>query len=257
MDLKINERLEKQKVAEYLAKRGTIPADDVEQQNEHLNGLISELVMNTLYVAPVTVTGEGEGRQLTFKLVKNPRGEQFFPIFTSSEDLEKWDEVKDMDTVQLPFDNFAIMLSGNDAINGVAINPFSDNFSVPKRIVAEWFERKQMIIQGHANHVITRDSKYELYAPSPYPFEISDKLCETAKDMPEVKRVWLRGITLDGRAGYMVIVDLDGDKQQLIPVLGNSVKGLLEDKQIHFVTYEPGFAEEAVKDVLPIYASNV
>lgn len=254
--LHINERLEKQKVAEIFAKRGTVAADDAEAQNELVNSLINELVMNTRYIAPVTITGEGEEKQLSFQMVKNPQGEHFFPIFTSSEDLEKWEEVKNSDTVQIPFDNFAVMLNGNNNVSGLAINPFTDNFRVPKRIVAQWFERKQMLVQGHANHAITKDSKYEIYAPSPYPFELSEKLCETAKDIPEVKRIWLRGMKLEGRDGYLAVVDLDGDRDKLIPVLGEAVRSLLNGLQIHFVTYGDGFAEEAVKDVLPIYATN-
>ena len=255
-NLHINERLEKQNVAEFFEKRGSVAADDTEKQNELVNGLVNELVMNTRYIAPVTITGEGDTRQMSFQMVKSPQGEHFFPVFTSSEDLEKWEEVKGLDTVQLSFDNYAVMLNNNSKIGGLAINPFSDNFRVDKRLVAQWFENKQMIVQGHANHAITKDSKYEIYAPSPYPFELSEKLSETAKDIPEVKRIWLRGIKLEGRDGYLAVVDMEGDKQKLIPVLGDSVRSLLNGMQIHFVTYGPGFAEEAVDNVLPIYAAD-
>lgn len=256
-NLHINERLEKQKVAEFFAQRGTVPADDKEKQVELVNGMINELVMNTTYIAPVTISGEGDSRQLSFKMVKNPQGEQYFPIFTSSEDLEQWEDVKDSDTVQLPFDNFAVMLNNNSKIGGVAINPFSDNFRVDRRVVAQWYERKQLLVQGHANHTITKDSKYELYAPSPYPFEISEKLAETAKDVPEVKRLWLRGIKLDGKDGYLVVVELsEGDRQKLIPVLGEAVRDLLNGGVIHFVAYGSEFADQAVENVVPIYARN-
>ena len=256
-NLYINEKLEKQKIAEFLAQRGTVARDDTEKQNELINGLIEELVMNTRFIAPVTLSGEGEGQQASFRMVKSPKGDHFFPAFTSSEDLEKWEEAKSSDTIQLSFDNYAVMLATNGSIGGMVINPFTDNFALDKRIVAQWFERKQMIVQGHANHAITKDSKYEIYALSPYPFELSDKLSEAAKELPEVERVWLRGINLDGRDGYLAVVDMTGDKQKLIPQLGDAVRGLLNGKLIHFVEYAPGFGEDAVKDVLPIYAKYV
>ena len=253
-DLHINEKLEKQKIAELLAQRGTIPPDDTQKQNEFLGSLIGELVMNTRFIAPVTISGEGDARNVSFHMVKSPKGENYFPTFTSSEDMEKWAEAKNADTVQLTFDNYAIMLANNSGISGLVVNPFTDNFAVDKHMVAQWFEHKQMIVQGHANHAITKDSEYELYAPSPYPFELSDKLCEVAKEQPEVERIWLRGIKLDGREGYLAVVDHTGDKSKLFPVLGEAVRSLLNGNIIHFVDHDPAFGEEAVKDVLPIYA---
>ena len=253
-DLHIDERLEKQKIAEFLAQRGTVSREDTEKQNELVNGLINELVMNTRFIAPVTLSGEAEAQQASFRMVKSPKGDHFFPAFTSSEDLERWEEAKDSQTIQLTFDSYAVMLANNSSIGGLVINPFTDNFALDKRIVAKWFERKQIIVHGHANSAITKDTKYEIYAPAPYPFELSDKLSEVAKEQPEVERVWLRGIKLDGRDGYLAVVEHTGDKQKLFPVLGDAVKSLLNGMLIHFVDFAPGFGEDAVKDVVPIFA---
>lgn len=255
-DLHINERLEKQKVAEYFAKRGTIPADDTKAQNDLVNQMIGELVMATVYIAPVTLSGEGAGREVSFRMVKSPQGENFFPVFTSSEDLEKWDEAKGADTIQLTFDDYAIMVANNSGtIGGIAINPFTDNFRIDRRLVAQWYQRKQLVVQGHANSVITKDTKYELYTPEPYPTELSDRLCETAKSVPEVKSMWLRGIKMDGRDGYLVVVEFTGgDKQKLIPVLGDACRELLGGNLLHIVTVGTPFAEEATKDIEPIFS---
>ena len=256
-NLHTDERLEKQKIAEFLAQRVAVRSEGTEKQKELINGLIEELVMNTLFIAPVTLSGEGDAQQVSFQMVRSPKGEHFFPAFTSSDDLEKWVDIIAPRTIQLTFDNYAVMLANNSNIGGLVINPFSDNFAVDKRLVAQWFERKQMIVQGHSNHVITNDSTYEIYAPDPYPSELSDKLCEAAKEMPGVERVWLRGINLDGRDAYLAVVDMTGDKQKLIPMLGDAVRGLLNGKFIHFVEYATGFGEDAVKDVQPIYAKDV
>lgn len=253
-NLHINEKLEKQKIAEFFEKRGTVDPNDKDAQNELVNDLIGELVMNTRFIAPVTLAGGEDALEITFQMVKSPQGEQFFPVFTSSEDLAKWEDMKDSQTVQPEFDDYAVMLSTNSNVGGIAVNPFSDNFRVDRRLVAQWFEQKQMIVKGHANHTITKDSKYEVYALSPYPFQLSDKLCEAAKELPEVERVWLRGIKLDGNDGYLAVVEATGDKNKLFPVLGNAVRGFLNGLPIHFVSYAPGFAEQAVEKVYPIYS---
>lgn len=256
-DLHINERLEKQKISELMAQRGTVASDDKEKQTEFLGSVIGELVMNTRFIAPVTLSGEGEAQQASFHMVKSPQGEQYFPAFTSSEDLEKWAEAKDADTVQMIFDNYAIMLANNSSIGGLVINPFTDNFAVSKQNVAQWFEHKQMLVQGHANSAITKDTEYEIYAPSPYPSELSDKLSEVGKERPEVERIWLCGIKLDGRDGYLAVVEHNGDKSKLFPVLGDAVRSLLNGNIIHFVEYAAGFGEDAVKDIQPIYSKDV
>lgn len=255
-DLHVDERLEKQKVAELFAQRGTAASEDVQKQNELVTALVAELVMNTRFIAPVTLSGEGDARQINFHMVKTPQGEPFFPAFTSSEDLEKWEDAKGLQTVQLEFDNYAIMMSNNNTLGGIAINPFSDNFRVDRRIVAQWYERKQMITKGYANNTITKESKYEVYALDPYPSELSDKLCETAKTLPEIKRVWLRGMDLEGKPAYLAVVEMTGEKGVLFPILGEAVRGLLDGRVIHVVEYAPGFPEEAVKDVQPIYSKN-
>lgn len=250
-----NEKLEKQKVAEFFAQRKTLDPNDEGAQSKLVNDLIGELVMNTRFIAPVTVVDGKEGsEEVTFQLIKSPQGEHFFPIFTSSDDLAQWEEVKDFQTIQLNFDNYARMLSNNGAIGGIAVNPFSDNFRVDKRLVAQWFEQKQMLLQGHASHEITKDTQYELYAPSPYPFQLSDKLCEAAKAIPEVQRMWLRGIKLNGKDGYLAVVEFDGDKNSIFTALGENAMNYLNGFPIHFVPYAPGFGEQSVENVLPIYA---
>lgn len=254
-NLYIDERLEQQKISEYFAQYKELDPKDEKAQSELMNNLIGELVMNTRLIAPVAIKEGKDGKKnIVFQLIKSTQGENFFPVFTASEELEKWEGLKDYRTIQLIFDNYAQMLAANDTCGGFVVNPFSDNFRVSKQSAQTWYEHKQMIVQGHASHMITKDSKYEVYAPSPFPFRLSDKLCETAKDIPDVKRIWLRGIKLDGTDGYLAVVEFGGDREKTLSALGNGSRDYLNGMPIHFVAYAPGFAEQAVKDVIPIYA---
>lgn len=254
VNIHLNENLEKQKIAELFEQRKAVDQNDAEAVNKVLNELIGELVMNTKLIAPVTVEdGEGDNKNVTFKLIQSPQKERYFPVFTSSEDLAVWEDVKDMQTLLFRFDNYAQMLEQNNGVSGIVVDPFTHNFPVNKKLVSQWYTQKQMLVNGHAQHAITEDSKYELYAPSPYPFQLSDKLCEAAKNLPEINRLWLRGITLDGSEGYLVVVDFDGDMNTTFPALGGAAKEYFT-LPVHFVPYVAGFGEKAVKDVLPIYA---
>lgn len=253
-DLHINERLEKQSIAELFERRKTIDKNDSEAQSELTNTIIGELVMNTTFIAPAEL-GEATGNEqsVTFQLIQSPQGTRFFPVFTSSEDLDVWEDRKNTATVQVTFDGYAELLKNNDAMGGIAVNPFTDNLRIDRRLVLQWYERKQLIVNGYASHTITNDSSYEFYEPDPYPAEISDKLCETAKAYPQVKRIWLRGIKLDGADGYLAVVEVDGDHTKVFPELGGSVRDMLGGALLHLVLYAPGFAEDSAEGITPIY----
>ena len=252
-NLHINEKLEKQSIAELFAQRNTAKADTPEAQ-ELTNKIISELVMNTTFIAPVEL-GEstGDEQAVTFQLIQSPQGTRFFPAFTSSEDLDVWEDRKDSNTVQMTFDGYAELLRNNDVMGGIAVNPFTDNLRVDRRLVLQWYERKQLIVNGYAAHTITNDSRYEFFELEPFPTELSDKLCETAKGLPEVQRIWLRGMKLDGANGYLAVVEVDGTHTKAFPELGNAARELLNGMLLHVVVYAPGFAEDSVKDINPIY----
>lgn len=256
-NLHLNEKLEKQRLNELFAERATLDLSNEDVRNDLWNRIVAELVMNTRFISPVTVEDAGSGDQnITFNLIRSSEGEKYFPVFTSSEDLALWKELETEQTALFIFDNYANMLAANNDCKGFVVNPFSDNFKVEKKLAAQWLEQKQVLMHGHANHAITKDSSYELYAPSPYPFQLSDKLCEAAKEMPEAERIWLRGINLDGRDAYLAVVEFDGDRERVFAALGERARDYLNDRPLYIVPFEPGFAEQAVDKVLPIYAKE-
>lgn len=256
-DLHLNEKLEKQKLNTLFLERGKLDLTDEKVRNDLWNRLVAELVMNTRFISPVTIEDAGNGDQnITFRLLRSNEGDRYFPVFTSSEDLALWKETESGETAQFIFDNYANMLAVNAECKGFVVNPFSDNFKVEKDLAAQWLEQKQVLMQGHANHAITKDTKYEVYAPSPYPFQLSDKLCEAAKTKSEVERLWLRGINLDGKDAYLAVVEYDGDRDAVFGALGENAREFLKEMPLYIVPFEPGFAEQAVDKVLPIYVKE-
>lgn len=256
-NLHLNEKLQKQKLNALFLERGKVDLSDEKVRNDLWNRLVAELVMNTRFISPVTIEEAGNGDQnITFRLIRSAEGEKYFPVFTSSEDLALWKEAESEQTAQFIFDDYASMLAVNAECKGFVVNPFSDNFKVEKGLAAQWLEQKQVLMQGHASHAITKDSQYEIYAPSPYPFQLSDKLCEAAKKMPETERVWLRGINLEGKDAYLAVVEFNGDRNTVFGALGESARDYLNGKPLYIVSLEPGFAEQAVDKVLPIYTKE-
>lgn len=254
-ELHTNEKLEKQHIAEYFAKRATVDKNDEAAMSKLTNSIIGELVMNTKFIAPVELGAlSGDEQSVTFRLIQSPQGTRFFPVFTSSEDLETWDNIAGSDTVQMTFDNYAELIKNNPEMGGIAVNPFSDNLTIDRRLVLQWYERKSLIINGYASHTVTADSRYEFIEL--FSDELRDNLIMSAKAEPKIKRIWLRGIRLEGRDGYIAIVDVEGSHGDVFQELGNSARELLEDKQLHLVLFESDFGRLAVEDTEPIYSAK-
>lgn len=254
-ELHTNEKLEKQRIAELFAQRKTVNKDDEAAMSELTNSIIAELVMNTKFIAPVQLgENSGDEQAVTFRLIQSPQGTRFFPVFTSSEDLETWDDLGSTDTVHMTFDGYAELIKNNDAMGGIAVNPFSDNLMIDRRLVLQWYERKSLIINGYASHTVTADSRYEFI--DLFSDELRDNLIASAKAEPKVKTIWLRGIRLEGKDGYIAVMDVEGSHAGVFQELGSSARELLGDKQLHLVLFDSDFGKLAVEGVEPIYSRS-
>lgn len=263
----VNQRLENEGIRSLLEKRRDADANDQEETRNVMNELINEIVFNSRFLSPVNLSKPpvydaagalmlAPDTEFTFVLLDNGKGERFFPIFTESAEFEKWENPGASATIQMEFDRYAVMLERNSNCEGIVINPFSDNLLVNKQIVEKWYEKKQIMQNGHAQHVITPDSKYEFFTPNPYPMQLSNKLCETAKSISAINRMWLRGVKLNGSDGLLLVVDFTGDRLSIFSELGNAAKPYLEERSIHIVPLDDGFGKQAVENLIPIYAND-
>ncbi|MBD5128867.1 MAG: enhanced serine sensitivity protein SseB [Ruminococcaceae bacterium] len=265
-NLNINRKLENPAMRELLAKRkGLDPAknDDVK---EVMGRLINEIVMNARFLTVVSfdkkplLADDGtvdlqDDTNINFTMLNNTNNEHFFPVFSENAELEKWENAKVENTVQVTFDNIAAMVVSNKNCGGFVINPFSDNMTISREITVKWLEKKQMMVKGHAQHVISPDSKYEFHSLNPYPMLLSNKLCETAKSLP-INKMWLRGITLEGSDGYLLAVDFTGDRMETFTQLGNSARQFLGDKSLHMIDCKEQFGKIATENNIPIYSKD-
>lgn len=263
----VNQKLENESIRLLLEKRRSADANNKEDTKNVMNELIYEIVFNSRFLSPVNLSKPpvydaagalilAPDTEFTFVLLDNGKGERFFPIFTETEELAKWEKLEASSTIQMEFDRYAIMLERNNNCEGIVINPFSDNLLVNKQIVEKWYEKKQIMQKGHAQHVITPDSKYEFFTLNPYPMQLSNKLCETAKNISGINKMWLRGLKLNGSDGFLLVVDFSGDRLSIFSELGNAAKPYLEERSIHIISLDEGFGKQSVENIMPIYAND-
>ena len=263
----VNEKSTNPKLRTLLDKYKDAYVNDKNAAGEILGQIAEELTLHAKVLAPVTLSEEPvrEKGKLAVKdnadvtlMILNGSGNDFLPIFTDNEEFEKWSvEGRPSYNVLFSFDGCASVLEGNAKVWGIVVNPFSDNLQIPRTMALNWFEQKQIHTQGHARHVITEETPAEVYAPDPYPMQLSNKLCDAAKALSGVNKLWLRQVKLNGTEGYLLIADLseDGNKS-IFPTLGETAKPYLNGFPLHIVTADNDFGRKSIENVLPIYSKN-
>lgn len=265
--LNINQDIDNSVLNGLLAQRGTMDKDDKKAVSELSERLATEIVMNATLLGLVSFSREPEqdkngelsipkGANMNFMLLDSNEQGKYLPVFTDKKSIETWGGVQKYYTVQIAFENIAGLILTGDTCNGIVLNVGTDNLIIERSVIAAWHERKQISEKGHADNVITNNTPLEIYPANPYPLQLSNKLCETAKEISGVNNLWLRGITLNGEAGYLLVVDYSGERQPIFSKLGEAGKPFLGNMPLHLVPFSDDFGKNAVDKVVPIYTKG-
>lgn len=264
--LKINSPLEPQKLHEHLVARRAVSENDTEQLNKYMDLIATEIVMTAKFICAVKFSGEpkkqddgtylvDDDAQMSFLLLENEKFGKIFPLFTDESELEKCDAFTDYYTIITGFDGIAGIVSDGNVCAGMMINPFDDNMFISGRVAAKWREKKQILLTGRANNVVTEKTPLDIHAPNPYPMQLSNKLCEIAKTLSEVNALWLRGVTLNGDEGYMLVIDAP-QPERFYDDFGNASKEFIGKKPIHVIPLNGELGKRATQNVVPIYTKE-
>lgn len=266
--LNINKDIDNSALNELLEQRRMLDKSDRNATNELSARLATEIVMKATLLGVVNFSKEpvknedgelelAKGSNMNFVLLDSTKsGGKYFPVFTDKKAIDDWGGVKDYYTVQVGFENLAGLILTGDTCDGMVLNVGTDNLVIERSVIASWNERKQIVEKGHADNVITNNTPLEIYPANPYPLQLSNKLCEAAKAIKGVNNLWLRGITLNGEAGYLLVVDFTGDRQPIFSKLGEAGKEFLGRMPLHLVPFSDDFGKNAVDKVVPIYSKE-
>lgn len=230
-----------------------------------MNELAQEIALNAKFISPVRFSKEPvlnpngtaqlpEGTTIAFAQLSNEKGQKFYPVFTSAEELMKWDQMKSQkpQTLTLGFDDYATMILDKNGGEGFVINPFSDNFVVGKDAVERWRNKKQLETKGHIERRLTADQKFDVNEPKDLPLTLVSALTDAAKKTA-VNALWLLELEQDGVKSHLLIVDFKGDRDEVFTSLGNAAKPFLGDKDLNMINAADPLGTDVTKNHTPIY----
>ncbi len=269
-NIRIDRELKNPKLTELLAVRteiGSTGNKDKKKLDDTLQKIVSEMVINASFLVPAEIDAEPAKEKdgglsipastnLAFVIFSQEDGQKFIPIFSDNEQLARWQNKTDKThTVTMNFASLALLLQQSTENEGLVLNPYSDNMMIKHDMALRWYEQLQISKNGSANNIITLDKAKDVYTLNPYPFQLSNVLCETARKTPAIKALWLRGIKLNGEDSYLLIVDFTGDRQKAFSPLGEAARKFLDNKPLHIVPLDEGFGGKAAEGVTPVYTA--
>lgn len=267
-NIRIDRELSNPRLRELLGLRmemGMSGSKDKKKMDETLEKIVSEMVENANFLVPAEISvpliKEKDGgvsipasSNLSFTIFALDEKRKFIPIFSDSEKLALWkDRGENVHVVTMNFSGLALLLSQSARDEGLVLNPYSDNMTINRSTALKWFEQFQTSRNGSANGIIPLEKVKDVYTLSPYPFQLSNVLCDAARHTPTINAMWLRGIVLNGEDSYLLIVDFTGERQKAVSPLGEAARKYLGEKPLHIVPFDEGFGGQAVRGVAPIY----
>lgn len=129
---------------------GAIELAKEERTPEHQK-LVTEEIFKAVFVSParVTPTPEADGVEISpdmhllFPALEAPGGIRFYMAFTDTQELNRWKDAKDWQSVTMTFEDYTKLMFKKDdrekenPVVGVVINPFTANIIIYKDKIAQ------------------------------------------------------------------------------------------------------------------------
>lgn len=191
--------------------------------------------------------------------LQNESGDTYCPVFTNSEELNKYNQEKSgvlkQNFVKLA-KSIVPSIKEND---GIVINPFGVSLTLNKAILESMINTANNANVAR-NYTIEEGTKVLIGDPKVYPQKIVDIMKDVLKNHKCVNRAWIRLMQRpDNGLSYLIIVDSqDDDLNHLFTDMATLCKPYVDNIPQDFIRYkkDSSFANSAIKNAKPFYTKH-
>lgn len=171
-------------------------------------------------------------------------GKKYIPVFTDWNEMAKYDKNKQFIGCVATFDDIEKFCKDGDY---VTINPFGFNMTIDNNTVN--------IIHSVVKNVGQSDNqeKVTIFDVEIYPEKMIKCLNEYFDKSEGVKSAYIRCMRKGDIVGYLIIVDFEGDKNQIFGGISEAIAPYTENKPVDFISYSSEFGKNAVGSIKPFY----
>lgn len=227
------------------------------------NRILGEIAMNARFLMPARLPADIKldsdvaqmqaGSRLEFIMITNTAGQKFFLAFTDWDELSKWQVVENQQTVVMGFDDYAGLLSRHEDAAGFVINPFSENLTLNRELTQHLKNRKEIILTGHTEQVVEKDTAVGLRVPVPYPERLAEALSAHMKGDKRIKSAYLLQMKREEEESYLCVVDYKGDRREVFDPIADVARPFLEGVFLDLIPLDDDFGRQAAALTEPFF----
>lgn len=239
-----------------------------DRSDENFNK-VGRLIQEGQYLCPVTVVENTEAvekedgkvalenkRSFRFNVLSNKDGKKYIAVFTSREEIKKGASQIASDDQYLLVNVVTLMSmfakpENNEAIEGIVIDPFSNNFAVPKSILRTMAEAEVFTPKPN--------EKVKITPPDKYPDGFLDILREKLDADGRVAQMFVLVLERQNKAKNLLMIVDDEEKlspeerKELFSDIASTIAQYVRGMRLMFSPYSDGFAQQVAKDKMPCY----
>ena len=201
-------------------------------QNNFFNAVKAAKFLTSVSIDPPPPPGE-DGKTtlkadtiISFVHLQDANDDVFLPVYTDWFALKLWRDIPDERTMILTYEDIRAMVVANEAISGFVINPYSNNITIRKDMLA-------ILDAGHAKPwTVEEDTQVRIGLPSNDPVEIKEAISGYLKYADDAKSAYLVLMEKEGESSFLIIVDFEGDRQKMFNGIASVAVPLLREGEL-------------------------
>ncbi len=190
-----------------------------------------------------------ENTRIHFMMLTQNTGKKFMPAFTDMDELKKWREEENLQTIVTTFDNhMEMILSDDDGPSGFVINPFGSNMILPRELLTQL---KEAADKQKNEQVLIGD-------PKEYPEALAGALTDFFEENGTVEKAYILMMKRGEQESYLLIIDFDNtdddlQRHKLFDAAAETAKDHLNGLGISIASFADELGQKAADNKLPFY----
>ena len=229
-----------------------------EKNMEAQNKVISE-VLKSKFMCPVILESAPKGggkievvkdTKIQFSIIKTKEGKNFLIAFTSEPEVHKWQKSKIQQSIIYTFEDYAMIVTNNENLEGFVIDPMGCNLVFTKQMIKEI---KQNVTK---ETVMEKDTQIEIGIPKDYPEELAKKLKDLFSNFSDVKKAYLLLMTKEEELSYLLVIDANGNEKQYFNTIATASIPFLNNMPLNFIEANTDLGQKVAIDFKPFYVAE-
>ncbi|MBC1725037.1 enhanced serine sensitivity protein SseB [Listeria seeligeri] len=213
-----------------------------EEYTEDKQRLFYDVFKQSNLLLPVILKAENN---ISLIKLSDEQENAYLPVFTDLESLRLYEDIGEAQVVVFTLTDFIEIIHTDSDIDGIAINPFSNNFIL---------QRKNIIFLEEEIRAIKSGEQLSIGLPERMPQSLKNDLMVYFEKNKKINSAYvLQLVRRKSEKKLLLIVDFNGgeeDFQQMVSELGTSAT--LEDS-FEVIPLSTDFSKEVIEGVSPIY----